>query len=41
MTVYDVAAKVLDAEIFNQYSIANLNSSIAFIVLLSQEQPLR
>ena len=41
MAVYDVAAKVLDAELFNQYNIANLNSGITFIVLFSQEQPLR
>ena len=41
MIVYDVATKVLDTEIFPQGNIAGLISGITFIVLLSQEKPLR
>ena len=41
MIVYDVTTKVLDTEIFPQGNIAGLISSITFIVLLSQEKPLR
>ena len=41
MTVYDVATKVLDTELFPQLNIAGLISGITFIVLLSQEKPLR
>ena len=39
--VYDVATKVLGTEVFPQYDIADLNSSITFIVLFSQGKPLR
>ena len=38
MIAYDVATKVLDTESFPQYNIAGL---ITFIVLFSQEKPLR
>ena len=41
MIVYDVATKVLNTESFPQHSIAGLISGITFIVLLSQEKPLR
>ena len=41
MTVYDVATKVLNTESFPQHSIAGLISGITFIVLFSQEKPLR
>ena len=41
MIAYDVATKVLDTELFPQYTIADLNSGITFIVLFSQEKPLR
>ena len=41
MIVYDVATKVLDTELFPQYSISSLISGITFIVLLIQEKPLR
>ena len=41
MIVYDVVTKILDTEIFLPYNIAELNSSITFIVLFSQEKPLR
>ena len=41
MTVYDVATKVLDTEIFPQDNITGLISGITFIVLFSQEKPLR
>ena len=40
MIAYDVATKVLDTELFPQYTIADLNSGITF-VLFSQEKPLR
>ena len=40
MIVYDVATKVLDKELFPQHSITGLISSIAFIVLFSQQKPL-
>ena len=40
MIVYDVATKVLDTESFPQH-IAGLISGITFIVLFSQEKPLR
>ena len=32
--------KVLGTELFAQHNIADLNSDIAFIVLLSEEKPL-
>ena len=38
MIVYDVATKVLDAEIFPQHTIADLNSGITLIILFSQEK---
>ena len=41
MIVYDVATKVLNTESFPQHSIAGLISGITFIVLFSQEKPLR
>ena len=41
MIVYDVATKELDTESFPQHAIADLNSGITFIVLFSQEKPLR
>ena len=41
MIVYGVVTKVLDTELFPQHSIADLNSGIAIIVLLSQEKHLR
>ena len=41
MIVYDVAIKVLGTEIFPQGNVAGLISGITFIVLLSQEKPLR
>ena len=41
MIVYDVATKVLDTELFPQHTIADLSSGITFIVLFSQEKPLR
>ena len=39
MIVFEVETKVLDTEIFPQYAIADLNSSITIIVLFSQEKP--
>ena len=41
MIVYDVATKVLDTKSFPQHNIAGLISGITFIVLFSQEKPLR
>ena len=41
MIVYDVATKVFDTVIFPQHAIVDLISGITFIVLLSQEKPLR
>ena len=41
MIIYDVATKVLGTEVFPQHNIADLNSGITFIVLLSQEKSLR
>ena len=41
MIVHDVATKVLGAVEFPQHNIADLNSGITFIVLLTQEKPLR
>ena len=41
MIVYDMATKVLDAGIFPQHNIASPISAITFIVLFSQERPLR
>ena len=41
MIVYDVARMVLDTESFPQHNIAGLISGITFIVLFSQEKPLR
>ena len=40
MIVYGVVTKVLGTELFAQHNIADLNSDIAFIVLLSEEKPL-
>ena len=40
MIVYDLVTKVLSTELFLQYNIADLNSGITFIALLSQEKPL-
>ena len=41
MIAFEVETKVLDTEIFPQYAIADLNSSITIIVLFSQEKPSR
>ena len=41
MNVHDVATKELDTELFSQHTIANMNSGITFIFLLSQEKSLR
>ena len=41
MIAYDVATKLLDTESFSQHNFAGLISGITFIVLLSQEKPLR
>ena len=41
MIVYDVAMKVLDTESFLQHNISELISGSTFIVLFSQDQPLR
>ena len=42
MIVFEVATKALDREKFPQHTIADLNySGITFIVLFSQEKPLR
>ena len=41
MIVYDVMAKALDTESFPQQNIADLISGMTFVVLLSQETPLR
>ena len=41
MIVYDVATKVLNTGSFPQHSITGLISGITFIVLFSQEKPLR
>ena len=41
MIVFQVKTKVLDVEIFSQPTIADLNSGITIIVLLSQKKPLR
>ena len=41
MIAYDVATKLLDTESFPQHSIAGLISGISFVVLFSQEKPLR
>ena len=41
MIVCGVATKVLDTEIFPQHKMANLNSGMTFMVLFSQEKPLR
>ena len=41
MIVYDVTTKVLEIKKFPQHTIAELNSAIIFIVLFSQEKPLR
>ena len=38
MIVFEVETKDLDTEIFPQYAIADLNSSITIIVLFSQEK---
>ena len=40
MNVFDVKKKVLDAEIFPQHTIVDLNSGSTFLVLFSQEKPL-
>ena len=39
-TAFDTDTKSVDTEIFPQYTIADLNSDITFIVLFSQEKPL-
>ena len=41
MIVYDLATKELDTESFPQHTIADLNYGSTFIVLFSQENPLR
>ena len=41
MIVYDVVTMVFDTEIFPQQNIAGPISGITFIVLFSQEKPLR
>ena len=41
MIANDVVTKVLDTEIFPQHIIADLETGITFIVLFSQEKPLR
>ena len=41
MIANDVVTKVLDTEIFPQHTIADLETGITFIVLFSQEKPLR
>ena len=41
MIVYDVATKILVTEMFPKHTIADLISAITFIVLFSQEMPLR
>ena len=41
MIVYDVTTKVLDTESFPRYNFAGLISGVTFIVLFSQEKPLR
>ena len=41
MAAYTVVTKVLGTEEFPQHNITDLNSSITFIVLLSQKKPLR
>ena len=40
MNVFDVKKKVLDAEIFPQHTIVDLNSGSTFLVLFSQGKPL-
>ena len=41
MIAYDVVTKILDTEKIPQYIMSDLNSGITFIVLFSQEKPLR
>ena len=41
MNVFDAETKILDTEKFSQHSITDLNSGITFIVLFTQEKPLR
>ena len=41
MIVFDVVTRVLDTGSFPQHTIADLSSGIRFIVLVSQEKPLR
>ena len=41
MLVYDMATKVFGIELFPHHNIADLNCGITFIVLFSQEKPLR
>ena len=41
MIAFEVETKVLDTEIIPQHTITDLNSGITFIVLSSQENPLR
>ena len=41
MISYDVVTKFLDTKLFLQHTIVDLNSDTPFIVLLSQEKPLR
>ena len=40
MIVSDVVTEVLDTELFPQHTITDLNCSITFIVLFSQQRPL-
>ena len=41
INAFDAETKKLDTDIFPQHTIADLNSSITFIVLFSQKKPLR
>ena len=41
MIAYKLATKGLDTESFPQHTIVKLNSGIIFILLFSQEKPLR
>ena len=41
MIAYDVVTKFLDTKLFLQHTIVDLNSDTPFIVLFSQEKPLR
>ena len=41
MIIYDVTTRVLGTELFPKHDISDLNSGITFIVLFSQDKPLR